>query len=159
MFITDFQDLNFRLASAGLFSGPNVDSPQNTFQSDKQMRYDGSWTKGTHLIRYGYSLNRILGGGFAELFWACSARDSSQPALSWQIAVMARPAPCPSDPLNGYFASSSRVWEMAKGFFTEKPGFNLPGGGTRGLASGRLHLRQLEGHAELYADGRTSLEC
>ena len=49
-FITDSrangQSLNFRLKSAGLFSGPNVDAPQNTYQSDKQIRYDGVLDQG-----------------------------------------------------------------------------------------------------------------
>ncbi|MEO6817873.1 MAG: TonB-dependent receptor, partial [Edaphobacter sp.] len=130
-----FPGLNFRLASAGLYSGPNVDSPQNTFQSDKQIRYDGSWTKGTHLIRYGYSLNRILGGGYAA-FFGLAPRITLLP--STQLANCNGDGvsqPCPSDPLNGYSASSARLGN-GEGSFTEKPGFNLPGGGTEDWRQG-----------------------
>jgi hypothetical protein len=121
------QNLNFRLASLGLYSGPNVDAPQNTYQSDKQIRYDGSWTRGSHLIRYGYSLNRILGGGFASFF-----QDSPRVSLLAGNLVAncgnGTPGTCPSDPVNGYFPSSVRFGN-GEGFSTENPGFNLAGGG------------------------------
>src|SRR5580658_1224404 len=58
----------FYYSAQHLYSGPNYLAPQGTFQSDKQVRYDGSWTVGRHNIRYGYSLNRILGGGYAAFF-------------------------------------------------------------------------------------------
>ncbi len=122
------QSLNFRLRSAGLYSGPNVDAPQNTFQSDKQIRYDGSWTRGSHLFRYGYSLNRILSGGFASFF-----QDSPRVTLLAGNLVPncgdGTPGTCPSDPVNGYFPSQVRFGN-GEGFSTENPGFNLPGGGT-----------------------------
>ncbi len=130
-----FPGLNFRLATANLFSGPNVDAPQNTFQSDKQVRYDGSWTKGSHLIRYGYSFNRILGGGFAN-FFALAPRITL--LTSTQLANCGgdpSQGPCPSDPLNGYSASTARLGN-GQGFSTEKPGFNLPGGGTEDWRQG-----------------------
>ncbi|MEG9436577.1 carboxypeptidase regulatory-like domain-containing protein [Edaphobacter sp. HDX4] len=124
-----FPGLTFRLASAGLYSGPNVDAPQNTFQSDKQFRYDGSWTKGSHNIRFGYSLNRILGGGFAN-FFGLAPRVSFTPAtLLENCGGVAGEPSCASDPLNGYAASQVAVGN-GQGFFTEKPGFNLAGGGT-----------------------------
>jgi hypothetical protein len=129
-----FPGLNFRLATAGLYSGPNVDSPQNTFQSDKQIRYDGSWTKGSHLIRYGYSLNRILGGGFAA-FFGLAPRISLLASTELPNCGNGTPGPCPSDPLNGYFASQARLGN-GEGFFTEKPGFNLAGGGTEDWRQG-----------------------
>ncbi len=123
-----FPGLNFRLATAGLYSGPNVDAPQNTYQSDKQIRYDGSWNKGTHLIRYGYSVNRILGGGFAN-FFGIAPRVSLTNSTLLASCGDGTPGPCPSDPLNGYFASGVRFGN-GEGFFTENPGFKLPGGGT-----------------------------
>ncbi|MGH9586377.1 MAG: carboxypeptidase regulatory-like domain-containing protein, partial [Acidobacteriaceae bacterium] len=63
--IPGFEILN---TAQGLDAGPNDNAPQQTLQSDKQLRYDGSWTKGSHNIRFGVSLNRILGGGFAAFF-------------------------------------------------------------------------------------------
>jgi hypothetical protein len=133
-----FPGLNFRLVAQGFFSGPNANAPQNTFQSDKQFRYDGSWLRGTHNIRYGYSMNRILGGGFGN-FFGLGPRASLTAGTAFKGPTAADPngpgcrgvpgaAPCPSDPLNGYFVSSVRLGN-GEGFFTEMPGFNLPGGG------------------------------
>jgi len=124
-----FPGLNIRLATAGLYSGPNVDSPQNTYQSDKQFRYDGSWTKGSHLIRYGYSINRILGGGFASFYGLAPQASLTASTVLANCGGVAGAAPCPSDPLNGYFASAVTLGN-GQGFFTENSGFNLPGGGT-----------------------------
>ena len=49
-------------------SGASFLAPQTTIQSNKQFKYDGSWTKGRHTIRYGAGVNHILGGGFASFF-------------------------------------------------------------------------------------------
>jgi hypothetical protein len=122
-----------------LYSGPNYLAPQGTFQSDKQFRYDGSWTRGAHNIRYGYSFNRILGGGFAA-FFGLSPRASSSTStlLSGKVStgnpfgygcknVVGGPA-CPNDPINGYHANTVYIGN-GQGYFTENGGFNLPGGG------------------------------
>jgi len=56
-------------ASGDLFcSGLNILAPQATFQSDKQIKYNGSKVLGTHTLNYGVGFNRILGGGFASFF-------------------------------------------------------------------------------------------
>lgn len=123
-----FPGLNFRLVSAGLFSGPNANAPQETYQSDKQLRYDGSWTKGAHLIRYGYSMNRILGGGYANFFGLGPRASLTAGTLLANCGGVSGAAPCPSDPLNGYYASSVRLGN-GQGFSTENPGFGQPGGG------------------------------
>ncbi len=133
-----FPGINFRLVAQNLYSGVNVDAPQNTFQSDKQFRYDGSWLKGRHDIHYGYSINRVLGGGFANFFGLAprvtltgstlfKGPDSQHPNAPGCGGVPGA-APCPSDPLNGYFASTVRPGN-GQGFFTENTGFDLPGGG------------------------------
>lgn len=127
--------LNFRFQAQNLYAGPNVDAPQGTFQSDKQFRYDGSWTKGTHNIRYGYSLNRILGGGFASFFGLAPRATISAATLLANCGGVAGAAPCPSDPLNGYGASGVRFGN-GQGYFTEKTGFNLPAGGTEDWRQG-----------------------
>ncbi|HEU4636313.1 MAG TPA: TonB-dependent receptor, partial [Edaphobacter sp.] len=117
------------------FSGPNVDAPQNTYQSDKQARYDGSWTKGSHNIRYGYSFNRILGGGFASFFGLAPRVSMTPSTLLANCGGVAGAPSCPGDPLNGYSASSVYLGN-GQGFFTEKSGFNLPGGGTEDWRQG-----------------------
>jgi hypothetical protein len=119
---------SFYYSAQHLFSGPNYLAPQGTFQSDKQFRYDGSWTKGTHNIRYGYSLNRILGGGFAAFFGLSPRVSISASTLLANCNGVAGAASCPTDPLHGY-TPSGVILGNGQGFFTEKTGFGLPGGG------------------------------
>ena len=119
--------VTFQNVAQGLFTGPNDNAPQGTFQSDKQIRYDGTWTKGTHTIRYGYSFNRILGGGFAAFFGlAPRVRETSGTLLAGASG---------SDPLNDYHPSSI-VLGNGLGFFTERSGFGLLGGGTEDYREG-----------------------
>ncbi len=127
--------LNFRYSAANLFSGPNVDAPQQTFQSDKQFRYDGSWTKGTHNIRYGYNINRILGGGFAAFFALAPRATISKGTELAHCGGVAGADPCPMDPVNGYSVSGVRFGN-GEGFSTERTGFNQPGGGVEDWRQG-----------------------
>lgn len=46
--------------------GPNWLAPQATFQSNHEIKYDGSRNIGAHIIRYGITFNHILGGGYAS---------------------------------------------------------------------------------------------
>lgn len=123
----------YRIGStSALATGPNVDAPQGTYQSDKQVRYDGSWTRGTHTVRYGYSINRILGGGFANFF-------GLGPRLRITAATLlpgcSPTAPCAADPLNSYRPSSVIIGN-GLGFFTENVGFGLIGGGVNDWRQG-----------------------
>lgn len=119
----------------GFFAGPNYLAPQGTFQSDKQFRYDGTWTHGAHIFKYGYSLNRILGGGFAEFYGVGLLTLFGQGSLLNQCANTAITGPCPGDPLNGY-STSEVLLGNGNSIFTEKPGFGLPGGGTEDWREG-----------------------
>lgn len=130
-----FTGISLRYPAAGLWSGPNYEGPQGTFQSDKQLRYDGSWTKNAHVIRYGYNLNRVLGGGFAKFFGAAPRVTIGSGSLLANCGGVANAAPCASDPLNGYSASAVRAGN-GQGYFTENSGFNLPGGGTEDWRQG-----------------------
>lgn len=57
---------NCPLNGGGAFcAGPNWLAPQKTFQSDHQIKYDGSKLHGAHIFRYGIAYNHIQGGGFA----------------------------------------------------------------------------------------------
>ncbi len=111
----------YQFASQNLYFGPNDNAPQGTFQSDKQFRYDGTWTKGVHNIRFGYSLNRLQGGGFASFFGL-----GPYITTSTGRAIAGADA---SDPTNGYTVSSLYIGN-GLGSFTERPAFGLPGGGT-----------------------------
>jgi hypothetical protein len=120
--------------------GPNSNVPQATYQSDKQFRYDGSWVKGRHIVRYGYSLNRINGGGFFAAY-ASSPADTitSTSALTGVVSALnpngyscsngaVGGASCLGDPLNGYDTSSLRIGNGLGGE-NEFPNFGLKNGG------------------------------
>jgi len=57
--------VEIQMGSTGLVTGPNYLAPQSTLQSNHQLKYDGSKTLGSHIIRYGFGWNHIVGGGFA----------------------------------------------------------------------------------------------
>jgi Carboxypeptidase regulatory-like domain len=123
----------------GFYAGPNYLAPQGTFQSNKQLRYDGTWTKGAHTVKFGASMSRIQGGGFAAFYGASLfTRFSGANLLTGPTAddpeaagCFGNPgaAPCAGDPINGYSVRYYRLGN-GNGFFTEKPGFGLKGGGT-----------------------------
>jgi hypothetical protein len=117
------------------YAGPNFLAPQGTFQSDKQLRYDGTWTRGNHNVKFGASLNRILGGGFAAFYGPSLYTGFGPPSLLNNCAGVSGAAACPGDPVNGY---SAEFYELGNGngFFTEKPGFGLKGGGVEDWRSG-----------------------
>ncbi len=114
------------------FAGPNRLAPQGTYQSDKQFRYDGTWTRGSHSIKFGASMNRLLGGGFAA-FYGPSLFASFNPA--GVLKDSAGNPIAPGDPLNGYKVGHFTLGN-GNGFFSEKPGFNLSGGGLEDWRSG-----------------------
>ncbi|SEG17345.1 Carboxypeptidase regulatory-like domain-containing protein [Bryocella elongata] len=118
---------NNQITLAGdMNAGPNFLAPQGTFQSDKQLRYDGTATFGAHSIKFGFDMNRLLGGGFAAFYGA---------SLYTELSV-ANPVPCadvagtscPGDPVRGYSAEYY-ILGNGNGFFSERPGFGLAGGG------------------------------
>jgi len=100
--------------------GPSLLAPQQTFQEDDQIKYDGSWVHGAHIIRYGFSYNDIRGGGFASFFALAPL------ILNSSNNVVGNLPGGSANPLN----YSVDTFEMGNGFGygTEKPGFGLPGG-------------------------------
>ncbi len=122
-------------SSDNFYAGPNFLAPQGTYQSDKQLRYDGTWTRGAHTVKFGASLNRILGGGFAAFYGqSLFTQFNSSTALA-QCGLASVSGPCPDDPVNGYSASIYLLGN-GNGLFTEKPGFGLTGGGEEDWRSG-----------------------
>jgi Carboxypeptidase regulatory-like domain len=64
-----FADFPLSLNIGNSFAtGPNLLAPQTTPQSDHQLKYDGSRTWGSHIIRFGIAYNHLRGGGFAKFF-------------------------------------------------------------------------------------------
>ena len=131
-----FGDANFA-------SGPNFLAAQQTFQSDKQFKWDGSKVIGNHVIRFGAAVNRIEGGGFAAFFGlgpqiesfvdSCTAFGACAPPGGVQttpfLSCTASVSTAPCDPNVGDYPVGPTTLSNGQGFFTEKPGFNLPAGG------------------------------
>ena len=102
-------------------SGNNFLAPQQTYQTDHQVKYDGSKTYKNHVLRYGVGYNHLQGGGFAKFLGLA-------PAVNAQIADCAPLPTCnPVDPLT--YPANNVILGNGQGFSSEKPAFNLPGGG------------------------------
>jgi Carboxypeptidase regulatory-like domain len=126
--------LNF--TSFGFLTGPNFLAPQQTFQTDRQLKYDGSKLLGAHILRYGVSYNRLRGGGLFS-FSAITA-NVSPIGSSTEIANAGNPAigifTCPggitlaSCPLN--YPLDNVTLGNGENCDTEIPAFNEPCSGT-----------------------------
>ncbi len=105
----------------GFATGPSYLAPQETPQSDHQLKYDGSWIHGNHIIRYGVDYNRIQGGGYANFF------GIKPLVIAAQFFGTAPGCNNTNDPL----CYGSYIVDMGnnQGFSTENPAFGLPGGG------------------------------
>ncbi|WP_446742116.1 carboxypeptidase regulatory-like domain-containing protein [Silvibacterium acidisoli] len=108
-------------APGGLFTGPNLLAPQQTYQSDKQFRYDGSWTHGPHVLRYGAGFNRILGGGFASFYGLAPLVSTSQSTVEPGVTGAA------GDPTT--YSAAAVTLGNGQGYDTEIPSFGKPAGG------------------------------
>ncbi len=104
-------------------SGPNLLAPQATFQENTQVKYDGSKTWASHVIRYGFGYNHIQGGGFAKFFALAPTVNSDIGSLG-QCKTGTEPA---CNPVN--YPVSLVFMGNGQGFSSEKPAFGLPGGG------------------------------
>jgi hypothetical protein len=109
-------------------SGANILAPQKTYQSDTQIKYDGSYTKGRHTLRYGSSFNHILGGGFAKFFALQPMVQSVFNTTNEAFANTSSFGPGgASNP--GNWPVDTILFGNGQGFSTETPGFGLPAGG------------------------------
>ena len=126
--------------SGQIYFGPNANAPQATYQSDKQLRYDGSYTVGAHNIRFGSALNRIQSGAYAAFYGIgprlnptvnnlLAGKVTSTNPLGLGCSGVVGAAACPGDPINGYNTSSATMGN-GQGYSNNVPAFGLPGGGT-----------------------------
>jgi hypothetical protein len=113
-------------AGADFFcSGPSFLAPQQTYQSDHQIKYDGSRALGAHILRYGAGFNHIFGGGFASFL-------SLAPAVGAGISdcnatCLALPGGA-SNPLN--YPANNVALGNGQGYDSEIPAFGFPAGGS-----------------------------
>jgi hypothetical protein len=110
-------------------SGTNDLAPQQTVQSNKQFKYDGSWTRGNHTVRYGAGINHLQGGGFASFFGIQPLVD-----MSYSSAVSNQFPGGAANPQNYIVGSNSpdgvgAILGNGQGYDTEIPKFGFPGGG------------------------------
>lgn len=125
-------DYRITSVSPNLRFGYNYLAPQATFQSDKQFKYDGSKMLGAHIFRYGFSFNRILGGGFANFWGMGPSVRSSRTSARVATACADDAANCPfdggnSNPLN--YPVTTIYLGNGQGYFTETKEFGYPAGG------------------------------
>jgi Carboxypeptidase regulatory-like domain len=125
--------VSMNFASFGFLTGPNFLAPQQTFQTDRQLKYDGSKLLGTHILRYGVSYNRLRGGGLFS-FSAITANVSPIGSAQEITNAMTGPFTCPggitlaSCPLN--YPVDNVTLGNGENCDTEIPAFNAPCSGT-----------------------------
>jgi len=140
-----FAELVFNDTS--LNTGPNYLAPQQTFQTNKQFKYDGSRVWGAHIIRFGATLNRIATGGFASfnglapLLYSnvnfALLPQSNDPTQSLQTSpyyscALATDPSVPysgCDPNIGNYPLTGAYVGNGQGYSTELPAFGYPAGG------------------------------
>ncbi|SPE45360.1 putative TonB-dependent receptor plug [Candidatus Sulfotelmatobacter sp. SbA7] len=105
-------------------SGPSFLAPQQTYQSNKQIKYDGSKAVGAHILRYGGGYNRILGGGFASFLALAPAVGAGVGDCA--ATCLALPGGA-ANPLN--YPANSITLSNGQGFSSEIPAFGFPAGG------------------------------
>jgi hypothetical protein len=105
-------------------SGTNLLAPQKTFQQNEQLKYDGSKSIHTHILRYGFGFNHIQGGGFAKFFSLAPTVNADLGDFNPLNAPFAGGA---ANPLN--YPASLVFMGNGQGFASEKPAFGLPAGG------------------------------
>ncbi|MGO9124431.1 MAG: carboxypeptidase regulatory-like domain-containing protein [Terriglobales bacterium] len=105
-------------------SGPGFLAPQQTYQSNRQIKYDGSKAVGAHIIRYGGGYNRIFGGGFASFLALAPAVGAGVGDCA--AACLALPGGA-GNPLN--YPANTVALSNGQGFSSEIPAFGFPAGG------------------------------
>ena len=109
--------------------GPDLLAPQNTFQDNKQTKYDASYLFGHHAMKFGAEWNKIDEFVFANFFGlAPRLRTNSYNAANIAFAA-AGPFPGgSSNPLN--YPVNQIVLGNNLGFFSEKPVMDFAHGGS-----------------------------
>ena len=106
--------------------GPSRLAPQATFQSNKELKYDGTWIHGKHILRYGVAFNKILGGGYASFYLYPEIRTLDD--ADAQLTAASGPYPGgASNPLN--YPVYRILAGNGQGFYTPIPQFGFPAGG------------------------------
>ena len=118
-------------------SGPNFLAPQQTYQSNKQFKYDGSKVLGPHIIRFGATVNRILGGGFAAFYGlapdistyvdTAAVYGAAPGSAGFGYSCDPTAGSCDTNP--GDYPVQGATLSNGQGYFTTAPQFGAPAGG------------------------------
>jgi Carboxypeptidase regulatory-like domain len=125
--------VSMNFTSFGFLTGPNFLAPQQTYQTDRQIKYDGSKLLGAHILRYGVAYNRLRGGGLFS-FSAITPNVSPIGSTTEINNAMNGPFACPgsitgaSCPLN--YPVDNVTLGNGEECDTEIPAFNAPCSGT-----------------------------
>jgi hypothetical protein len=112
-FPTTPQGTPYNLSVGKYNLGPNGLAPQTTAQDNYDTKYDGSFVLGKHVLRYGFELNHIILGGFANFAGPLSISGDFSAAN--QAAIKAAGLD-PTNPLN--YPLSDFSGGPDNGFFT-----------------------------------------
>ena len=108
----------------GFIYGPSADAPQQTYQQNRQVKYDSSFVHGHHTLQFGVEYNRIDQAGFASFFGL-----GPRVVASYSAGVSAVPfnASGSGDPLN----YQVRLIDFGNGLgaLSEKPELGFAHGG------------------------------
>ncbi len=140
--INPFPNAEIIFADTSLNTGPNYLAPQQTFQSNKQIKYDGSRVWGSHIIRFGGTVNRIDTGGFASFNGLAPLMYS---AVNFNLVPVGTTQTSPfiscnldTDPSVPFSGCDPNIADYpfiggyvgnGQGYSTELPAFGYPAGG------------------------------
>ena len=96
--------------------GTNPLAPQATYQSDRQIRYDGTKTMGNHILRFGAGYNRIQVGGYAGL-------SQTNP-----LVLVTAPG-TNNDPTTEPLSAAEVIVSNGQRYSSTQPAFGYPAGG------------------------------
>ncbi|MGH9475461.1 MAG: TonB-dependent receptor [Terriglobales bacterium] len=116
--------INIAFGDTGESFGPNLLSPQHTFQIDDELKYDGSFYFGNHTVRYGVEENHIANVVYAAFF-------AQAPAVGPTFAngpVSGGPADDPTS-----YAPLSVTFGNGQGYFSNLAVHGNPYGGVKNL--------------------------
>ena len=136
--INPFPSAEIYFNDTSLYTGPNYLAPQQTFQSNKQIKYDASRVLGAHIIRFGATVNRISTGGFASfngiapllysyVNFNLLPAGSVQTTPFYSCNLGTNFSGC--DPNIADYPFTGAYLGNGQGFSTELPGFGYPAGG------------------------------
>jgi carboxypeptidase family protein/TonB-dependent receptor-like protein len=111
--------------ASGVSVGPDLLAPQQTFQDNKQSKYDGSYTLSNHTFRFGAAYNKIDEAVFANFNGLAPGLNSNFNATN---VALANGFGGSNDPLN--FPVVSIRLGNGLGAFSERPALGFPSGGT-----------------------------